>query len=851
VVIVGAGQFRDEAIDPRPTADADAKALYDVLTDRARLDVPAARVRLLLSAPDEKRRAPVATREAITKAVEDATAATGKDDLLILAFFGRGATIKNDKTVFLTPDTTFAQRDKTALAFGTDLAPAFKNVSGQKVLLLMDVHYKGFKPGAEVVAEPALTDVDALLFGSEDREDSVRPLDRLMLLSGFIGSDPLADGDNGLFARALIDALKGAADKAPFNDGYEPDGLVTTDELVRYLDKVIPDRARAIGKTDKEKEDQAVPIGRKTSHFVTTRNPAEAAKARKRLDALAALAAAGTVNPELEREGAALLARMPKLKAAQELRKRYQELADGTLKVDAFGAARKALEAGRKLDPADAEAYAAKVTAAVEVVTKEYINQLDAGTLVAAAIRGMYRRSDEPLPTELADALKNPKGLSEEKRTELLKDARVRLGRREDLDENKDVDLSILMMLSSLNDPYTVYYDKETVRRMASALKGRFPGAGVQVRRDAARDGLLIVTPIKGGPAFDAGIRAGDLIVEIRREVDAVTGNPLPDDAQKVFSTKGMKIDEAIALITGKPGSPVTLVVSRDGKELTFALKRNWVNVETVMGVQRNARADWDYRIDEKHGIGYVRVTQFTQSTVTDLRLALDALKKKGGLNGLILDLRGNPGGYLTAGLAVSEIFVGKETLVTVKPREGGAGGRPRVYRGEKPGDKSFEIVVLVNGTSASASEIVAACLQDHGRATIVGERSFGKGSVQNVFAFAETGGELKMTIARYYPPLERNIDKFATKGYPEDEWGVRPDKGFEVPLTKAERDAWELRARELETIPAPGKPAPRVTEDNDKQLKVALTHLRETLGKNKKGPDGNADGKPAPVPGS
>src|SRR5262249_47298978 len=138
-----------------------------------------------------------------------------RDDLIVLVFLGRGATA-GDKTVFLTPDAVFKDRAKTGLVYASDLEAAFKKVKGQKLLVLMDVHYKGFKPGDEKVAEPTLTDVSTLLFGAEEKEESVRPADRLLLLSGFVSSDPLAKGERGLFASTVIDALRGAADLAPF-----------------------------------------------------------------------------------------------------------------------------------------------------------------------------------------------------------------------------------------------------------------------------------------------------------------------------------------------------------------------------------------------------------------------------------------------------------------------------------------------------------------------------------------------------------------------------------------------------------------------------------------------------------
>jgi carboxyl-terminal processing protease len=829
VVIVGAGEFTDPAIKPRPTADADAKALYDLLSDPKYLDVKPDRVKLLTSTADEKRNGGVANHDEIVKAVEAATSSTGKDDLIILAFFGRGAT-SADKTVFLTPDTVFKDRAKTSLVFGTDLADAFKKVKGQKVLFMMDVAWKGYDPGMEKVAEPTLTDIDGLLFGPEDKEESVRPHNRLLLLSGFVSAEPIAKGDHGLFASTVIDALKGTADKEPYNEGYESDGVVTVDELLKYLDKEIPNQAREIGKTDKDKEAQAVPIGSRTSHFVITKNPAETAKVQKRLNALAALAKDGKINAEIAKEGANFLARMHKLKAHQELRKDYQKLVDGAISVEEFTAARNAVLEAMKLTAKDAESFARKVNEAAGIVTEVYIKQVESNEMIAAAIKGLYRRIEEPLPPDLESALKDVKDITEAKRMELLKDARTRLGKREDLDDNKDADTAIVMLMASLNDPYTVYYDKETVRRMASALRGRFPGVGIQIRRDAVHDALLVVSPIKGSPAFEGGIQAGDLIVKVIRSVDNVTGEPLPENSQKEYSTKGMKTEEAIAIITGKVGSPITLVVDRNGKEMKFDLKRNWVSVETVLGVKRDTNADWDYMLDDKNKIGYIRLTQFTQATAGEMRAAIEGLKKR-GLNGLVLDLRGNPGGYLTAAVNICEQFVGKEKIVEVKPRVGSGAGRPRIYRGEKAGDKSFSLVVLINGHSASASEIVSACVQDHERAVVVGERTYGKGSVQDVLPFSDTNGEIKLTIARYYPPSGRNIDKLASEQDKSiTEWGVTPDKGFEVKLTREEQTDLDTLMRDLEIIPTATGKKLQVDEAKDKQLKFAADYLRKQV---------------------
>ena len=215
--------------------------------------------------------------------------------------------------------------------------------------------------------------------------------------------------------------------------------------------------------------------------------------------------------------------------------------------------------------------------------------------------------------------------------------------------------------------------------------------------------------------------------------------------------------------------------------------------------------------------IAYVHLTQFISidldddgkedfGTFTDLKKTIADLKKT-GLNGLIIDMRENPGGYLSSAVNICDMFVGKQPIVTVKPRVGAV----REYKGKTAGDDSFPVVVLINGNSASASEIVAACLQDHARATIVGDRSYGKGSVQDVIDFRPTGGELKYTIARYYPPSGRNIDKLATEQDPKiKDWGVKPDYGFEVKLSPEELNDWYEYAQDLLVIPPPGKPAPQ-----------------------------------------
>jgi C-terminal peptidase prc len=839
LVSVGVGKFKDPAIHARPTADADAKALHALLTDPKFLGVAADRAQLLTSAD--------ATREAVTRAIDKGIEATGKGDLLIIALFGRGTAVA-DKPCFLTGESVFKDRAKTALVT-TELEPVFKKLKGQKVLFLMDVAYKGFDAGTEKVIEPSVGAYLKLLYGDDDGEDNALYRDRVIIFGNLPFRDPLTRGDHGLFYSVLADGLSGKADREPYFTGYEPDGLVTINELSKYLEKEVPNAARQVGKTDKEKELFSYVVGETLSKFWVSRDPAETEKVSKRLSAVAALVKAGKLPGAEGKEAENLLFRMPKLKWQQELRKAYQNLADGKAMVDEVELVRKNLKEGLKLPAEDAATYADKVNEWTRELSARYIKPVTSGELAAAAIKGMYTRAEEQLPVDLEDALKNPKELTRERQTELLADARKRLGKREDLEGDKAVDLSLAMASASLNDRYTIYIDKAGVLKMDSQLRGRFPGVGIQIRRDAVRDGLLVATPIKGGPAYKAGIQAGDLITEIRLEVDK-KGQPLPADAKRVYSTKGMKTEDAVDLILGEPNSPVTLVVQREGlpEPKTYKLYRNFVMVETVHGVKRNEKAEWNYYLDEKYKIAYVNITQFISvdldedgreefGTVTDLKKAIAGLKKT-GLNALIIDLRENPGGYLSSAWHMCEMFLDKdERIVSVKaPRA----GSERVYKAQVGGDKSYEIVVLVNHNSASASEIVAACLQDHTRATIIGERTYGKGSVQDVRDFEKTGGIIKYTFARYYPPSGRNIDKLATEQDPKiTEWGVKPDYGFEVKLTPEELNDWYEYSQDLHVIPPPGKKAAVVNPEKDKVLAKGVTHLRDVikaLGKSPKG---------------
>ena len=282
-------------------------------------------------------------------------------------------------------------------------------------------------------------------------------------------------------------------------------------------------------------------------------------------------------------------------------------------------------------------------------------------------------------------------------------------------------------MLSGL-DPHSTYLDKESYKELRVGTTGEFGGLGIVVGME---DGFVkVVSPIDDTPAARAGIKAGDLIIKLDKR-----------------TVKGMTLDEAVKIMRGKPGTGIDLTVVREGetKPLVINVVRDKIRVKSVK-----------YRTLEP-GFGYVRISQFQERTGRDLRAAIRKLKEenKKGLKGLVLDLRNNPGGLLDAAVAVSDTFLEKGVIVSVRGRN----PSQDMTHQANPNDwiKGAPLVVLINGGSASASEIVAGALQDHKRAVIMGEQSFGKGSVQTVVPLGNDSA-IKLTTARYYTPNDRSI---------------------------------------------------------------------------------------------
>ena len=313
----------------------------------------------------------------------------------------------------------------------------------------------------------------------------------------------------------------------------------------------------------------------------------------------------------------------------------------------------------------------------------------------------------------------------------------------EPVKDDKLLEDAIRGMLTGL-DPHSAYLDKEQYDELKVGTTGQFGGLGIEVGME---NGFVkVIAPIDDTPAQKAGVKAGDLIIRL--------------DEKPV---KGLSLNDAVKIMRGEPGSPIVLTIVREGAEQPIKIKlvRDIIKVKSVKS-----------RLLEE-GYGYVRLSSFQAKTGESMIEAIDELKKKGKLKGLVIDLRNNPGGVLNAAVTVSDAFLDDGLIVYTDGRVEDA----KMKFSASSGDllEGAPIVVLINAGSASASEIVAGALQDHKRAIIMGEKTFGKGSVQTILP-TSNGGAVKLTTARYYTPSGRSIQAE----------GITPD----VPISRVKLEA-------------------------------------------------------------
>jgi len=303
----------------------------------------------------------------------------------------------------------------------------------------------------------------------------------------------------------------------------------------------------------------------------------------------------------------------------------------------------------------------------------------------------------------------------------------------DEINQSEGMDAAVNGLLQSL-DPYSSYMSPEIFKEMQTETSGEFGGLGIEVGMEAGV--VKVISPIDDTPASKAGIKAGDYIVKI-------------NDTQ----VQGKSLSEAVDLMRGLVGSSIELTVRRRGvkKALTFNITREIIEVQSV-------KSDL---LD--NNIGYIRLTSFNDNSSQQIKKKIEKLKKNENLNSFILDLRNNPGGLLSQAIKISDFFLENGEIVSTKSRKKSENRKWFAKKGDVIGGKT--LIVLINYGSASASEIVAGALKDHKRAIILGERSYGKGSVQSIIPLKNKGA-IRLTVAKYYLPSGKSIS----------EVGVRPD---------------------------------------------------------------------------
>jgi carboxyl-terminal processing protease len=384
----------------------------------------------------------------------------------------------------------------------------------------------------------------------------------------------------------------------------------------------------------------------------------------------------------------------------------------------------------------------------------------------------------------------------------------------------------IIKQLHDRGDSYSSYISAADRLEFKASLEQEFGGVGVMIRMeedDRGRSHLTVVNPpLYGTPAHSAGIEAGDRIVAI--------------DGQ---ATRDMTMKEVIALMRGAVGEKITLSILHDdperqpgdpGEPRQIEVERAIIRVPSVLGDRTTREGKWDFRLETDRRIGYIRINNFGEKTASELAEALDELDSR-GVEGLIIDLRDNPGGLLDAAVEVCDMFIpANRRIVTIKGRD------PQLNQEfDSTGEGrhlDLPMVVLVNHYSASASEIVAACLQDYDRAVIIGQRTWGKGTVQHVIDIEAGKSILKLTSASYHRPSGTNIHRL--NDAPEDEpWGVLPNEGFDLPLDdhesnivrrdRRDRDIFQAEPPALDPARPPEPPV-------DPQLDRAIEYLRSKM---------------------
>jgi carboxyl-terminal processing protease len=380
--------------------------------------------------------------------------------------------------------------------------------------------------------------------------------------------------------------------------------------------------------------------------------------------------------------------------------------------------------------------------------------------------------------------------------------------------QSQDLFVAAMQGMIEKLDPFSEFIPPQRYTEFHSVIEQRFGGIGIQIEGPPAVPRLTVVTPIPNTPAYRAGILAGDTILEINGR-----------------STEGLTAVDSLKIMRGPIDTSVELLVQRLNSTERFRvqLSRADIEVDSLYGDRIQEDSTWNYFLEEEPNFAYIRISLFGERTAAEFKAALDSIA--GRAQALIIDLRFNPGGILPAAVELCDALIDSGVIVRTKGRRSSFDTAFRASPKQRI-DKSLPIVVLINGDSASASEILAGCLQDHGRAKIAGSRSYGKGTVQQIFELENGRSAIKFTTARFLRPSYKNIHR--TEGMTEEQdWGIRPDPELSLSLDDGQQiylnRRWIYRGDPRIMVGSERPPEPPFAADP--QLELVVDYLRKQLG--------------------
>jgi C-terminal peptidase prc len=478
----------------------------------------------------------------------------------------------------------------------------------------------------------------------------------------------------------------------------------------------------------------------------------------------------------------------------------------------------------------EAERFALQLKTTIDLIVKQYARPVQRPDLLAAALKGLYEAAGTAVPTNLAAEAKRADD-SDSRVVELIIRTRLRLGNAAPLKGDKALEVALWATLRAL-DPYCFLTIGDSYTRNTTNERD---GVGLELEEGIGVGPLRVKAVTPGGPAQKAGLRPGDLITHL--------------DGESLEGKSAVQTEATWKrLVEATRNNSFRLTVWRRGtkRPRKLTLEPRAFTADTVFGVSRNPDNSWNYFLDRKEKIAHIRLGSLKHGTAAELQRVIEGLQKE-GLAGMILDLRWCPGGMLDEAVDVASLFVGDRPIATIDYRDGRKQSYSRRQKDfpNQNGNASFldfPLVVLVNGETLGGGELIAAAIQDHKRGAIAGQRTVGKGSVQNTLMTEDRGTynpisnmTVRLSIGIFTRSTGKNLQRFATSK-PADDWGVRPDAKLEFKvsreLSRKLHELWQLQ----DLRPGSSNEAlPMDDPANDAQRQFAARALRKMMQKEKK----------------